>query len=73
MATRGTDLKRRLLAMGFDFEEPSGGSHFKIKRDGQRTVTVSLHNGLREEIGGVLLRKLARQLGVSYESLAGDR
>lgn len=60
---RGTDLKRALEAMGFTFETASGGgSHFKIKRDGHRTVPISLHGGLRDEIDDKILKKMARQL-----------
>jgi predicted RNA binding protein YcfA (HicA-like mRNA interferase family) len=74
VATRGYDLKRRLEAMGFTFETSSGGgSHFKIKRDGQNTVPVALGNGLKTELSSKLLRKMARQLGVDVKTLENDK
>lgn len=70
MAMRAAELKKRLESMGFEWTTATGGgSHFKIKRDGQRTVSLSLHNGLKDEISDVILRKLARQLGVAPEAL----
>lgn len=70
MPIRANELKKRLEELGFSFETSSGGgSHFKIKREGQRTVPLPLHNGLREEISDLLLRKLARQLGLTFEDL----
>lgn len=65
MALRASELKRILEELGYQWETASGGgSHFKIKRDGMRTVPIALHNGLREEISDLILRKLARQLGL---------
>lgn len=70
MPIRAGELKKRLEELGFSFEAASGGgSHFKIKREGQRTVPLALHNGLREELSDLLLRKLARQLGLTFEDL----
>jgi len=70
MGLRASELKRRLEELGFQWESSTGGgSHFKIKRDGQRTVPLSLHNGLREEISDFLLKRLARQLGLAAEDL----
>jgi predicted RNA binding protein YcfA (HicA-like mRNA interferase family) len=70
MAMRASELKRILEGFGFEWTTATGGgSHFKIKRDGQRTVSISLHNGLKEEVSNLLLRKLARQLGLAPETL----
>jgi len=70
---RASELKRRLESFGFSFEEATGGgSHFKIKRAGQRTVPLALHNGLKDEISNKLLKKLARQLGLAFETLRGE-
>ena len=67
---RGSDLKRAVEALGFTWITASGTSHFKIVGGGlQRPVPVSLHNGLREEIGKIVLRNTARQLGVTVEDL----
>jgi len=69
MAMRASELKRVLQELGFEWETATGGgSHFKIKRDGQRTVPISLHHGLKEEVSDILLRKLARQLGLAPET-----
>lgn len=65
MPLRASELKRIVNEHGFEWEASSGGgSHFKIKRDGHRTVPISLHNGMKEEISNVLLKKLARQLSL---------
>ncbi len=70
MAMRASELKRLLEEFGFRWETATGGgSHFKIKRDGQRTVPISLHHGMKEEISDLMLKKLARQLGLAPESL----
>ena len=70
MPIRGSDLKRVAEAMGWAWETSSGGgSHFKLKRDGNNTVSVALGNGLKTEISDKLLKKIARQMGVSFEAL----
>jgi hypothetical protein len=69
---RASDLKRAVEAMGFTWENSTRGSHIKISGPNlQRPVPVTLHNGLREEISDILLKKIAKQLGILPESLKG--
>jgi predicted RNA binding protein YcfA (HicA-like mRNA interferase family) len=70
MAMRATELKKLLENLGFEWSTSSGGgSHFKIKRDGQRTVSISLHNGMKEEVSDFILKRLAKQLSLAPETL----
>lgn len=70
MGAKVADVIRRLAAMSFTIDAASGGgSHYKIKREGQRTVPLSLHNGLRGEIDDRYLKIIARELNVSYDAL----
>lgn len=70
MPLRASELMKILEGEGFECTTSTGGgSHFKIKRDGQRTVPLSLHNGLKEEVSDFILKKLARQLGIDRAKL----
>lgn len=71
MGWRASELFATLRDMGFETCEPSSGSHWKIKRDGQRTVPIALHNGLRTEIDKKWMRIIARELNVNVETLTG--
>lgn len=70
MPLRASELKKILEGEGFEWTTSTGGgSHFKIKRDGQRTVPISLHGGMKDEVSDVILKKLARQLNIDPAKL----
>lgn len=71
MPIRASELRKRLLLLGFEWIEGSGTSHHKIVGNGLiRPVPIALHNGMREELPDLILKKLAKQLGVAeWETL----
>jgi len=71
MAMKARELKRLLEEFGFEWTTASGGgAHFKIKREGQRTVPISLHHGMSDEVSDLILKKLAKQLGLSADAFS---
>ena len=71
MPIRASDLRKRLLQLGFEWTQGRGTSHHKIKGNGlARPVPIALHNGMREELPDLILKKLAKQLGLDdWETL----
>jgi predicted RNA binding protein YcfA (HicA-like mRNA interferase family) len=60
------DVVLRLLALGF-VEVRQRGSHKQFRHTDGRGTTVPFHKG--QDISPVLLRKIARDIGVSAEEL----
>ena len=69
MSIRASDLKRVLEGEGFSWEPIGDGGCVKISRNGQRTISISLHGGSFEEIDDLFLRGVARQLRIGIETL----
>jgi predicted RNA binding protein YcfA (HicA-like mRNA interferase family) len=62
------DLKRAIEAFGCTVEEPSKGSHWKIRNCG-KAYTIPAHNGLKTELSDVYVKGVCRALGLSYDEL----
>jgi len=63
------DLIRELEKHGVRIERPHGGSHWKFFSQAGVMYPLSAHNGPREEIPDLYIRKLCRALGIDYETL----
>ena len=65
-ATRADRVLAALLRIGWIVARQRG-SHRRLTRSGWAPVTFAFHSG--EEIGSVLLAKIARQTGLRIEDL----
>lgn len=69
MAPRLRDLVRELGPLGVRVEEPRSGSHWKVIGARGIVYPISAHNGLREEIPDIYVKRMCRALGLDYEAL----
>lgn len=71
MPIRAMELRRRLWdKFGLTLEpNKSGGSHHIVTGPGIGRVPLTLHNGWKEEISEILLKKLCKQLGIDRDEL----
>gem|GEM_PF-979195 len=67
MPARLTDIATLLLSYGVALEEPSKGSHWKLKRQAYRVYTIPAHNGRRSEIGDVYIRAMCRHFDIDVK------
>jgi len=58
------DLKRVSEEAGCTVEEPSKGSHWKVRKDG-KMYPIPVHNGLKTEIGNHYISGVERALGLT--------
>ena len=63
------DVVARLGALGF-VEVRQRGSHKQFRHADGRGTTVPFHKG--QDISPILLRKIARDIGITPEALVGD-
>ena len=61
-------LKRWAEKRGATVEQPSSGSHWKMRFEGW-VFPISAHNGLKEEISNVYLREVAKHFGLTLAEL----
>ncbi len=64
------EVVARLETLGF-VEVRQRGSHKQFRHSGGRGTTVPFHQG--QDISPVLLRKIARDIGISAEELAAAK
>jgi hypothetical protein len=65
MPARLRDVARVLRTYGIDVREPTSGSHWKAT-NGATSYPLPAHDGLKEELSDVYLRKLCRAFGLDY-------
>jgi predicted RNA binding protein YcfA (HicA-like mRNA interferase family) len=63
------EVVARVEALGF-VEVRQRGAHKQFRHPDGRGTTVSFHKG--RDISPILLRKIARDIGISAEELVGD-
>ena len=64
------EVERLLLGRGFALARQRG-SHRQYRHPDGRTTTIPFHAG--RDIAPTLLRKIARDIGLSVQELVGDR
>jgi len=64
---RLSNIKRVLEAMGATIEEPSSGSHWKVRMDGMPMYPIPAHNGLRSEISDGYIKRMCSNFKIDYE------
>ena len=64
---RPQELAKALERMGFVHTRKSRGSHFRYVHPDRRKTTISMHKG--KTIGRGLLRKILRDIGISYRGV----
>ncbi len=55
--------------MGIRHEPPNSGSHWKFFNPAGEVYPISAHNGLKEEIPYLYVRRLCRAFGLDYDEL----
>ena len=69
MPARLSDIAREVVKLGCRVEEPSSGSHWKIRGPTGEMYPIPAHNGLRTEIGDTYVKKMCKALGLDFEVL----
>jgi len=64
MPARLSAIAALLLGYGIELEEPSKGSHWKLRKPGCRVFPVPAHNGRKSEIGDEYIRALCRHFEI---------
>lgn len=69
MPARMGDIVRAAKHLGLRVSEGVGTSHWKFERNGYRPYPISAHNGAKQEITDLYIRKMCRAMGVDEDEL----
>jgi len=69
MPARMGDIVRAAKHLGLGVEEGDGTSHWKFTREGKRPYPISAHNGAKQEITDLYIRKMCRAMGIDEDEL----
>jgi hypothetical protein len=59
-------IVRAARKLGIEVERPRSGSHWKFKREGDRTYPIPAHNGEKQEIDDKYIQGLCRNFNLSF-------
>jgi hypothetical protein len=64
MPARLADIQRVAATFGLRIEQPRGGSHWRARSSDGKSFPIPAHNGLKEEISDIYIRKFCRFFGI---------